>query len=1107
MKQDVEQIFPEYRPFPGWVRVRRHLRFVVCCPFLCVFLGPVGLCDEKPVSFETLGKKYSKEIRPLLSRYCLGCHSTKKKEGELDLERFVTLAAVRRGTRSWLKVVEMLDNGEMPPKGAPQLTARDRKGLRAWVERYLHAEAIANAGDPGPVVLRRLNNAEYTYTVRDLTGVKLDPAREFPSEGAAGEGFTNAGNALVMSPALLRKYLDAGKEISRHAVLLPDGIRFSPKPTRRDWTDEILAKIRGFYGEFVDTVRLESHYGDPRMAHLGNAGQLPLARYFTATLAERDALGSGQKTILEVATARGLNARYLELLWSTLNGDARSACLDDVRVRWRAGQEKDAAALAARVAAWQKGLWTFSPVGLLGKKGARSRWLEKASPLPIQQEFRLKVPLPKDRKAVKHVLVSLVVTDAGDGNEQDFVLWKRPRLVVKGKPDILLRDVMLMKAPPGKSPDQASAPAVPSRFLDASMFGKHPDGGEIEAASICVQAPLVITVGLPVDVVEGRELVTTATLDPRTGTEGSAQVSVVTGTPVLEPGLLPSEVVVTYADVNIGADSRVVTYKRPVLVAEKSKARRRFESDMDDFRQVFPAAVCYTQIVPVDEILTLTLFYREDDQLVRLMLDQAQTARLDRLWDELRYVSHEPFRLVDVLDSLLETTLDHPQAGIFDSLAKPFKKRADAFRRRMSQAEPSHLDALVALAGRAWRRPLADQEEVQLRGLYRTLRQLGLKHDEAFRLTMARVFVASPFLYRIEEAPEGAEIAPVSDGELASRLSYFLWSSLPDTELRSAAAAGSLGDRKQGGDEELRRQTRRLLQDPRVRRLATEFACQWLHIHEFDPLEKKSKTFFPEFEKLRGDMYEESIRFFTDLFRHDGSLLSLLDADHTFVNERLAKFYGIPGVKGPAWRRVDGIRQQGRGGILGLATTLAKQSGATRTSPILRGNWVSEVLLGEKLPRPPKNVPQLVDAIPAGLTERQLIERHSSDAACAKCHARIDPFGFALENFDAIGRRRQKNREGLVIDARTTLPDRTSIEGIDGLRGYLLEKRREAFLRQFCRKLLGYALGRELQLSDRPLIEELLVRLGKNEFRFSVAVETIVTSKQFRTIRGISSNR
>jgi hypothetical protein len=198
------------------------------------------------------------------------------------------------------------------------------------------------------------------------------------------------------------------------------------------------------------------------------------------------------------------------------------------------------------------------------------------------------------------------------------------------------------------------------------------------------------------------------------------------------------------------------------------------------------------------------------------------------------------------------------------------------------------------------------------------------------------------------------------------------------------------------------------------------------------------------------------------------------------------------------------MRQRGRGGILGLAATLAKQSGASRTSPILRGNWVSEVLLGERLPRPPKDVPQLPvdETAPAGLTVRELVARHTSDARCAACHQKIDPFGFALEGFDAIGRRRDRDLAGRPLDTQTRLPDGSEINGLTGLRDYLLEKRRDAFLRQFCRKLLGYALGRELQLSDEPLLREMGERLAANDYRFFVAIETIIQSRQFRNIRG-----
>jgi len=296
-----------------------------------------------------------------------------------------------------------------------------------------------------------------------------------------------------------------------------------------------------------------------------------------------------------------------------------------------------------------------------------------------------------------------------------------------------------------------------------------------------------------------------------------------------------------------------------------------------------------------------------------------------------------------------------------------------------------------------------------------------------------------------------------------------------------------------------------LLRDPRARRLAIEFACQWLHLRGFDEHDEKSERKFPEFADLKAPMYEETIRFFTDLFQNDRSILSILDADHTFVNDTLTAHYGLPVSKtaNSEWRRIDGLRGNGRGGILAHAATLARQSGASRTSPILRGNWIVETLLGERLPRPPANVPVLPDD-PAGpaLNMREVTERHTRDPACAKCHKRIDPFGYALEQFDAIGRTRADKR-----DVATTLPDGKQIEGLAGLRDYLLTERRDQFVRTFCHKLLGFALGRPIQLSDEPLLKEMAAALEDNDHRFIVAVEKIVLSEQFREIRGYETRR
>lgn len=407
------------------------------------------------------------------------------------------------------------------------------------------------------------------------------------------------------------------------------------------------------------------------------------------------------------------------------------------------------------------------------------------------------------------------------------------------------------------------------------------------------------------------------------------------------------------------------------------------------------------------------------------------------------------------------------------------------------------MNAVVKLAAQAYRRPLTEHEDRELHELYAKLRVQELPHLEAIRLLIARVFASPAFLYRLEQPGPAAAAVNVTDVELANRLSYFLWSTKPDDELMQLAAAGKLHD-----DATLKAQTRRMLRDERTRRLAIEFACQWLHVRDFHELDEKSEKHFPTFTHLRSDMYEESIRFFADLVQNDGSVLGVLNADHTFLNGNLAKHYGVPNVDGDAWRKVDGLRQFARGGVLTQATVLAKQSGASRTSPILRGNWVSETLLGERLPRPPKDVPQLPDEVPQGLTERQLIEKHSSDAACAKCHARIDHYGFVLEQYDAIGRLREKDAEGHAIDVSVKLPDGAPLVGVDGLRDYLLTTRRDDFVRQFCRKLLGYALGRSVQLSDGPLVDKMMADLAANDYRFSAAVEAIVLSDQFRQIRG-----
>ena len=1049
----------------------RMLPAFACCLLPLGGLPPAAVGGE-PAPLERLEATFETEVVPILRAYCYECHSAPEEQGDLDFARFATFRDVQASSKVWQKIAEQLDSGEMPPAEAQQPNAAERKTLQGWVDKFLRAEAAANAGDPGPVMLRRLNNNEYTFTIRDLTMVDLDPAREFPGDSAAGEGFTNVGNAMSMSTALMDKYLDAGKQIASHAVLLPNGFRFSKHTTSRDWTDEAIARMRSYYGQFTETIETPK----------GRGGGLPWAKYLAATISERDALLTGEKSIGAVAESQGLNTKYLTILWSALNSTEPSLLLDRLRVRWRTADLAGVPGLVEEIHAWQNGLWVFNPVGLLGRKDSRSQWQEPMTPLLAQHELRLAIPELKPGEDVKETVLSLVAGDCADGNDHDVVIWQQPRLVADKQPDILLRDVKELHG------------------VDPKRFGRHPDGTEIDSASLCVRAPEVITLRLPAAIAAGRTLVTVATLAPEADHESSVQPDLVLNEVEVSPQLMPSVATVTLGAVNIGADVRTVNYTRPILVWERGAAYTRYAAAMADHRRIFPPAVCYTQIVPVDEPLTLNLHYREDEQLKRLCLDDAQSLQLDTLWNELLYVSADALRQEDVLDSLLETLIKHPQEGILNDAVEPMRKRATMFRRQLIESESQHLAELLDFAARAYRRPLEEEDSQELMGLYHRMRSEKFSHEEAIRLTLARVLVASPFLYRFEAVPEGAGSAAVSSWELANRLSYFLWSSLPDEELRDAAGNGTLLR-----PEVLELQTRRMLKDIRVRRLATEFACQWLHVHDFPVTEVKSEQLFPEFAPLREDMYEETVLFLTDLFRSDRPLLDVFRANHTFLNERMAAFYGIPDVTGATWQRIESVQRYGRGGILGMATTLSKNSGASRTSPILRGNWVNEALLGDRLPRPPKDVPQLGETPPDGLTERQLIERHSSDPACAKCHLRVDPLGFALEAFDAIGRRRDRDRAGLPINTKTTLPDGRDIDGLDGLKEYLLGQRRDALTRQFCRKLLGYALGRETRLSDWPLLEEMQRHLADDDARVSAAVVAVVHSRQFREIRGRQS--
>jgi hypothetical protein len=395
----------------------------------------------------------------------------------------------------------------------------------------------------------------------------------------------------------------------------------------------------------------------------------------------------------------------------------------------------------------------------------------------------------------------------------------------------------------------------------------------------------------------------------------------------------------------------------------------------------------------------------------------------------------------------------------------------------------------------AYRRPVADADLETPLAFFKEARANG-GFDSGIEMAIRALLVNPQFLFRIEKDPAG--ITPntayrISDLELASRLSFLLWSSIPDDELLDLASRRKLSD-----PAVLERQVRRMLADRRSESLVTNFASQWLYVRNLATINPDPRL-FPDFDdNLRQAFRRETEMFVDSIIREDRSVLDLLQANYTFLNERLAKHYGVPNVYGSRFRRIDFDKNSGRGGLLGQGSVLTVTSYATRTSPVLRGKWILDNLLGTPPAPPPPLVPQLKEGVESGkvLTMRELVAKHRANPACAGCHNLMDPIGFALEQFDAIGRSRTSD-SGSPIDATGNLPDGSRFDGASELQKALL-KRPDLFVSTLTEKLLIYALGRGVEPYDAPAIRKIVRNSKAADFRFSAVILGIVNSTPFQ---------
>ena len=404
---------------------------------------------------------------------------------------------------------------------------------------------------------------------------------------------------------------------------------------------------------------------------------------------------------------------------------------------------------------------------------------------------------------------------------------------------------------------------------------------------------------------------------------------------------------------------------------------------------------------------------------------------------------------------------------------------------------------LTPIVRRAFRRPATDADLVMPLKFFKSGRAKG-DFDKGIQTALSYILSSPKFLYRAEQDPPGAGVHRITDLELASRLSFFLWSSVPDEELLTVASAGRLAD-----PATLERQVRRMLADRKAGALVTNFFAQWLRVRELAQADPDNSE-FPNFEEDLRDAFRREMELFTgSIVLDDRSVLDLLNANYTYVNERLALHYGIPGVRGDQFRRVT-LSDENRWGLLGKGSLLTVTSYGNRTSPVLRGRWVLEGILGTPPPTPPPNTPPLKENVSgtAQLSVRQLLAQHRSVPTCASCHAVIDPPGFALENYDAIGRWREQDH-GVNVEPIGTLADGTDVDSPAALRRALM-KHPEQFLETMTEKLLTYGLGRSVTYADMPAIRGILRESAAQNYRFSSMIMAIVKTPAFQ-MRGPSN--
>ena len=1069
-------------------------------------------------------------------KYCFECHGTKNPKGGISLETLTAQPSVGTRWEDWEKVAEMLETAQMPPADADeQPTDAERAAAATWVRSSLDTYERAHAGEPGRVTVRRLTSGEYAYAIRDLTGIDINAGIDASADSVGGEGFTNFGDVQFMQDASIERYLEAAKLVADHAVIGSGPLEFYNDPGRTGLELSALNRINDLYA--TRGFRVVSGEGG-RPFGLERYGK---ALYVAWHYKHRVALGDASATVRGLAAKEGITGRFADHVWTVMNRPTTGYPTAEMIRRWTA-LPAPTGDTAASIAAGRAGVdeltkylttwpsWFFAR-GDLAAGGAGDE-----SPLSFDDTTlkavpthrytyalgpragRGRGPAPAPGPTMVHVLFSNVNPSA---SAAPVVIWRNPRVVTRAAP--------AGRGAPGAAPPppgtlvgrggggavlatQSLRSLLPPDVVAKLAFGQSPDGSVMAPDDLAITGPISFEAAA-VPAGNAMELQTEVEL----GKDRNAVVRMV----VSERAEGTARDAATRVLLGDPASAGYKTFRAGIAeYASLLPPNSHGEANPAD-KDPVPAPFDNTYNSPEHDAFVLQVKYQRTDKFFTdNMVDGADRARLNHAWNDLfgSWPYHDAYlgmladhyklklasRRVRDLDA---ATIAALPADIRQYVA-PLRAHYDEVMKAHRLAEPGHVEDALNFASRAWRRPLTVTEKTNLRAFYQKSRVAnGLDHDDALRAVLARVLVSPGFLYRVETVAAAAE-RPLNNWEMASRLSFVLWSSIPDDELRRAAAAGELSQ-----PAALARQVRRMTADPKARRLSTEFFGQWLGFYRFDQYRGVDTGRFPEFtDDVKTSMYDEAVSTFEYIVRENRPVSDMLFADYTFLNPTLAKFYGVSktfGSRETAAKnlmvKVDEANGFNRGGLLRLGAVLTTTSAPLRTSPVKRGDWVLRRVIGTPVPPPPADAGSIPgdDKAFGGQTLRERLTDHKRNATCAACHLRIDPLGFPLEGFDPVGRTRTAYADGKPVDVTGEFADSTTITGTDGLLTYLRSQDRQV-RRTLSKKMLGYALGRTVLASDRPLINE-MTGAGSTATFSDLAVK-IVTSRQFRYRQATSTD-